>query len=198
MFKQSVNIVNFLELYNVLNEIKHIFTFNIVHFESSKNFIESSESKILEDKSSIIIINDINCDLTSNIFINKDIIIRLDELPIKIEKLIDQINTKLIQQKYNFQSKLSVKEYILNINSRAITKKDIQLKLTQREIDIILFLVGKKIPQSVATLQNEVWGYASDLETHTVETHVYRLRKKIKNTFNDEKFIVSHNDGYLI
>ena len=117
---------------------------------------------------------------------------------IKIEKLIDQINTKLIQQKYNFQSKLSVKEYILNINSRAITKKDIQLKLTQREIDIILFLVGKKIPQSVATLQNEVWGYASDLETHTVETHVYRLRKKIKNTFNDEKFIVSHNDGYLI
>ena len=162
MFKQSVNIVNFLELYNVLNEIKHIFTFNIVHFESSKNFIESSESKILEDKSSIIIINDINCDLTSNIFINKDIIIRLDELPIKIEKLIDQINTKLIQQKYNFQSKLSVKEYILNINSRAITKKDIQLKLTQREIDIILFLVGKKIPQSVATLQNEVWGYASD------------------------------------
>ena len=104
----------------------------------------------------------------------------------------------MIQQKYNFQSKLSVKEYILNINSRAITKKDIQLKLTQREIDIILFLVGKKIPQSVATLQNEVWGYASDLETHTVETHVYRLRKKIKNTFNDDKFIVSHNDGYLI
>jgi hypothetical protein len=197
MFKQSVNIINFVELYNILNEIKHIFTFNVIHFTSSKNFIDTSSLSDVENKSAVIVTNNLNNDLTLNINVNKNIII-LDQLPIKIEKLIDQINTKLIQQKYNFQSNLIVKEYILNINSRSITKNNIQLKLTQREIDIILFLVEKKKPQSVAILQNVVWGYTSNLETHTVETHIYRLRNKIKNKFNDDKFIVSHNDGYLI
>ena len=70
--------------------------------------------------------------------------------------------------------------------------------MTEREIDIILFLNEKKQPQSVNELQKKVWGYSFDLETHTVETHIYRLRKKIKDKFEDEKFIISHDKGYLI
>jgi len=72
------------------------------------------------------------------------------------------------------------------------------LKLTEREIDIILFLKEKESPQSVNNLQNEVWNYSSTLETHTVETHIYRLRKKFKNCFNDEDFISSSKEGYKI
>ena len=72
------------------------------------------------------------------------------------------------------------------------------MKLTEREIDIILFLNQNKTPQSVDTLQNKVWGHLFDLETHTVETHIYRLRKKIKEKFNDINFIISHDDGYVI
>ncbi|MDB4233014.1 winged helix-turn-helix domain-containing protein, partial [Candidatus Pelagibacter sp.] len=113
-------------------------------------------------------------------------------------KLFDKINTQLIKQKYNFQSNFQIKNYTLNLNSRIITYKKTQLKLTEKEIDIILFLKEQKLPQSINKLQHVVWGYAFNLETHTVETHIYRLRKKIKDKFNDEKFIVSHEEGYLI
>ena len=82
--------------------------------------------------------------------------------------------------------------------SRTISKKDKELKLTQREIEVILFLRKNKQPINVNTLQKEVWGYSEDLETHTVETHIYRLRKKLKNIFDDDNFIESLKDGYLI
>tara|TARA_Y100001970_G_C13963476_1_gene714384 strand:+ start:521 stop:739 length:219 start_codon:yes stop_codon:yes gene_type:complete len=72
------------------------------------------------------------------------------------------------------------------------------LKLTEREMDIILFLVENKEAKKIVDLQNKVWGYSSELETHTVETHIYRLRKKISDTFNDKKFIISSDEGYFI
>ena len=93
---------------------------------------------------------------------------------------------------------MTISKYIINLNSRTITKDSKQLKLTEKEIDIILFLNENKKPQSIEKLQNEVWGYSPDLETHTVETHVYRLRKKIKNSFSDSEFILSCDDGYMI
>ena len=136
--------------------------------------------------------------LMSNSKININNILVMDTWPIKIEKLIDVINTQLIKQKYNFHSKLDIKNYTLNFNSRIISNKTKELKLTEREIDIILFLKDQSIPQSVSMMQNKVWGYSSDLETHTVETHIYRLRKKIKDKFNDENFIISEEEGYKI
>jgi len=72
------------------------------------------------------------------------------------------------------------------------------LKLTEREMEIILFLNDCKTPQKINDLQNKVWSYSSELETHTVETHIYRLRKKINDNFNDEKFILSLKKGYQI
>ena len=72
------------------------------------------------------------------------------------------------------------------------------MKLTEKEVDTILFLHNKKIPQSIKTLLLEVWGYLDDVETHTVETHIHRLRKKIKDQFNDDSFIISHDEGYKI
>ena len=72
------------------------------------------------------------------------------------------------------------------------------MKLTEKEVETILFLHNKKTPQSIKTLLLEVWGYLNDVETHTVETHIHRLRKKIKNQFNDDNFIISHDEGYSI
>ena len=72
------------------------------------------------------------------------------------------------------------------------------LKLTEKEIEIILYLTEKKTKHGVADLQKNIWGYSQDMETHTVETHIYRLRKKISNKFNDENFILSHKNGYFI
>jgi DNA-binding response OmpR family regulator len=156
------------------------------------------ESNNIECINSTIIVNKKNQLLLSNNKINNNNILVLNKLPLKIEKIFDEINIQLIKQKYNFHSKLNIKDYTLNFNTRIISNQKKELKLTEREIDIILFLKNKNTPQSVSTLQNKVWGYSFDLETHTVETHIYRLRKKIKDKFNDENFIISEDEGYQI
>ena len=139
-----------------------------------------------------------NHSLFSNTQINKNNILVFDVLPIKIEKILDGINTQLIRQKYNFQSKFQINSYTLNLNSRILSNRISELRLTEKEIDIIIFLKKNDTPQSVNNLQNEVWGYSFALETHTVETHIYRLRKKIKDQFNDDNFIISCDGGYKI
>jgi hypothetical protein len=193
MSKSVVNIVDFTALYNVLFEVKEFLNFEVVNYENVNIFLE----KIQKDesiKNSIII--------SRNILSHKDLnqknIINLEDKPINFISLIDKINTNLLKLKYNFQSKIEIKDYILNLNSRVISSKKNELKLTEREIDIILFLNEKKSPQNINTLQKEVWGHSADLETHTVETHIYRLRKKITNQFNDENFIISEKEGYFI
>ena len=118
--------------------------------------------------------------------------------PVDIYNLIEKINIQLIKYKYNFQSKIKVKNYSLDLNSRIISKGDNILKLTEREMDIIIFLNESNLPQKINALQNQVWGYSSELETHTVETHVYRLRKKIYDNFKDQYFIISTDTGYFI
>ena len=86
----------------------------------------------------------------------------------------------------------------MDLNSKFFSKNNISLKLTEKEIEIILYLNEAKTKHDVADLQKNIWGYSADMETHTVETHIYRLRKKISNKFNDENFILSHKNGYFI
>ena len=198
MSKQLVNIVEFSKLYNILSEIKNLFIFNIYNYDDSKDFVKQIELDNTECINSAVILQNKKSLLPSNPKIIQANILILDELPVKIEKILDKINSQLIKQRYNFQSKLNIKEYILNLNSRTISKKNLELKLTEREIDIILFLNENKKPQSINNLQNNVWDYSFGLETHTVETHIYRLRKKIKGKFSDENFIISYEQGYKI
>ena len=198
MFKQSVSLVEFSKLYNILYESNDLFSFNIFNYQNSKEFLKEIESNNDECINSTIIVDKKDHVLMSNNKININNILVMDTWPLKIEKLLDKINTQLIKQKYNFHSKLNIKNYALNFNSRIISNKMKELKLTEREIDIILFLKDNSNPQSVSMLQNKVWGYSSDLETHTVETHIYRLRKKIKDKFDDENFIISEDAGYKI
>ena len=198
MINQFVSIVEFPLLYNILKEIEDLFNFNINNYNNSSDFIKEVDKNNTECLNSIIILEKKNNLLSSHIQINESAIVIIDSLPLKIEKFIDIINTQLIKQKYNFQSKLNIKNYILNLNSRTISSPNKELKLTEKEVDIIMFINESKIPQSINVLQNKVWGHSFKLETHTVETHIYRLRKKIKDQFNDDNFITSHDAGYLI
>ena len=93
---------------------------------------------------------------------------------------------------------MNVKNYIIDLNSREIKIKNIKLKLTEKEINTITYLSNSNKPVSIDELQEKVWSYQSDIETHTVETHIYRLRKKILNTFSDNQFIISKKNGYQI
>ena len=96
-----------------------------------------------------------------------------------LNKLIEVINIKLIKLKFNHQSKIIIKGYELNLNSKFFSKDNLNLRLTEKEIEIILYLNETKTKRAVSDLQKNIWGYSPDMETHTVETHIYRLRKKI-------------------
>ena len=193
MVRQSIHIINFNVLYKILYEIKSNFNFNILNYNTEDDFLNQNS---FDSKNSLIITNP-NKKILNN-SIDDRMIIKIVELPIKLNNLIENINIQLIKQRYNYQSKILVKKYSINLNSRIISNKTKNLKLTEKEIDIVLFLYETKKPQKVNQLQSKIWQYSNELETHTVETHIYRLRKKIKETFNDNDFIISHEEGYLI
>jgi len=200
MTKQFINIVEIPILHDILHEIKNLFSFKILNFVNTHNFLKDINKESFETGNSITITisKKSNQQLLLNKEINTNFLILLESKPIKINELIDKINILFIKKKYDSQSQLKIKNFILNINSRIISYKGNELKLTEKEIDIILFLNENEAPQPVISLQNKVWKYSNSLETHTVETHIYRLRKKIKNTFNDDSFILSLKEGYKI
>ena len=119
-------------------------------------------------------------------------------LPINISKLTENINIEFLKLQFNNQSEVKINNYIINLNSREILINNTKLKLTEKEINTITYLSKSNKPVSINELQEKVWSYQSNIETHTVETHIYRLRKKILNTFSDDEFIVSKKNGYQI
>ena len=197
MLSQKLYVFNIPELDKIINEIKDYYNYEANNFVKKSDLVETIEKdkKILEN--SVIIVKQSDFSQIKNI-IDANRINCITKVPIKIVDLMDQINTKLIQQNYLAQSNVSINNYTLNINSRVLKKKDCELILTEREIDIIVFLKNEKKPAKVGVLQKKVWRYGGDLETHTVETHIYRLRKKIKDVFNDDNFIKSKKNGYII
>ena len=197
MSKHVVNFVQLTVLHNILNEIKNLLSFDIQNYPTEEEFLKDLNKNNSLSKSTIITNSNIRFK-SASVNIDKRNILVFDNFPIQLNKLIDKINIQLIKQKYDYQSKIRIKDYNLNFNSRIISKNSNELKLTEREIDIILFLKNQTEPKTIDILQNEIWHYSSDLETHTVETHIYRLRKKIKDQFNDQNFILSYKDGYSI
>ena len=214
MIKQNINIVGMPILYNILEEIKENLSFKIENFTKLDDFLNFFNKDKSENKNFFIIttisnkdffINKIKlekknifflCHKNSKVDINHNY--NVFKYPINIYNLIEKINIQLIKYKYSFQSKIRVKNYSLDLNSRTISIEHKSLKLTEREMEIILFLNDCKTPQKINDLQNKVWSYSSGLETHTVETHIYRLRKKISDNFQDENFIISTDNGYFI
>ena len=197
MLSHKLHILNIPELDKIITEIKDYFNYEVNYFNEKKDLIKkiNEDKKFLEN--SIILINHKDLLSLKNKTDDKKIYC-ITKFPIKISNLIDQLNARLIQQNYSTQSNINIKKYLLDTNSRILKKTNKELKLTEREIDTIIFLKNKNKPVKVNVLQKEVWKYGEDLETHTVETHIYRLRKKIKDTFDDDSFIQSKKDGYIL
>ena len=178
---QKVFIVNFNSLYEILDEIKENLSFKIVKLENEIDLINNSDLDIMDF-----------------LIISKENILNLNDLPLILTKLLQLVNIRLMKLKFNHQSKITINGYELNINSKFFSKNDLKLKLTEKEIEIILYLYNTKTKHDVADLQKHIWHYSVNMETHTVETHIYRLRKKISDLFKDENFILSHKNGYFI
>ena len=192
---QNVFIINFNLLYEILVEIKENLSFKIIKIESEEDF----EKKLDLDRLDHLVISQIDHKfLLNNNNITDKNLLGFTDFPLPLKKLLELINIKLIKLKFNQQSKITINGYELNLNSKFFSKNNLKLKLTEKEIEIILYLNDKKIKHDVEDLQKNIWGYSADLETHTVETHIYRLRKKISDLFKDEKFILTNKNGYFI
>jgi len=194
MISQNVFIVNYNSLYEILDEIKENLSFKITKFENEDDF---RKNKNFDEKNILIISNSKNKLIVNQNISEKNLLI-FNILPLAINKIIELINLKLIKLKFNNQSKINIKNYELNLNSKFFSKEGLSIKLTEKEIEIILYLYQNKTKHNVMDLQKNIWHYSSDMETHTVETHVYRLRKKISDRFKDENFILSEKNGYFI
>ena len=179
-------IYKFITLYDILEELSLDLNYNISLIED-----ENSLNQETKNYNNFLVVSKKKYLNISNQFV-------LENKPIKILKLIEKINIEFLKIKFNSQSQVKVKNYIIDLNSREILIKDIKLKLTEKEINTITYLSNANKPVNIEELQKMVWTYQSDIETHTVETHIYRLRKKILNTFNDNEFIISKKNGYQI
>ena len=210
---QILGIVGIRALYNILEEFKDYLSFQIVNYDEKNEFIKFINQKKTDNSNLLILTKITNKDFffkktdfeKKNIFFlspkeqgELNLGSKILKYPIEISILIEKINIQLIKQNYNYQSKINLGKYYLDLNSRIILDGSNKLKLTEKEMEIILFLHKNKNPQKINILQKYVWRYSSELETHTVETHIYRLRKKMNDNFQDDNFIISTEDGYLI
>ena len=183
---QNLIIYQFNTLYEILKELDNYLNFKVVIVKNEnvlKEEIKVSTKYIIVTKKKLQ-------DIENQII--------LEKFPIKINKLIEKLNIQFLKQQFSDQSEINIKNYSVNLNSREMSFNKIKLKLTEKEVNTIVYLSKIDKPIAVEELEAEVWGYQSNIETHTVETHIYRLRKKILKTFNDKNFINSKKNGYQI
>jgi DNA-binding winged helix-turn-helix (wHTH) protein len=183
---QNLIIYKFIPLFDILEELSLDLNFKISLIED-ENFLNQE----IKNYNNYLVVSKKKYPNVINQFV-------LENKPIKILKLIEKINIEFLKIKFNSQSHVKVKKYTIDQNSREMLIQDIKLKLTEKEINTIKYLSNSNQPVGIDELQKKVWSYQSDIETHTVETHIYRLRKKFLNTFNDNEFIVSKKNGYQI
>ena len=191
---QNVFIINLELLYEILDEIKENLYFKVIKLENEENFKKNNDWNI----KNCLIISTNNSKLLKDDKISDKNFLNFDDLPLSLKKILEKINIKLIKLKFNHQSRIIIKDYELNLNSKFFSKDNLNLKLTEKEIEIILYLNDSKVKHNVADLQKNIWGHVANIESHTVETHIHRLRKKISDLFKDKNFILSDKSGYFI
>jgi len=167
-------------LIEILEEIKEYLNFEIIPFDEIKNNLEKLDDFIIVSlkKSEIKNYNLIN-------------------VPSKIDKILEQINVFFLGKNFNNQSNIMVGKYNLDLNSRKISFNGIILDLTEKETKLIMYIMRNN-SVSLKDLQKKVWQHSSELETHTVETHIYRLRKKFLEKFKEDNLIKFDKKGYYI
>ena len=186
MSLQYLIIYKFNSLYSILEELELDFNFNVISVVNANSLYE----KVKNLENYLIISNKKYSDIRDQLIIDKS--------PINIFKLLEKINIEFLKLQYNSQSEMQINTYKIDLNSRVMLKNNNKLKLTEKEIYTITYLSKSNKPVNIDELQKKVWRYQSDIETHTVETHIYRLRKKILDAFNDNEFIISKKNGYQI
>jgi DNA-binding response OmpR family regulator len=193
------NIINEIEFSNILNS-KDQLNHNDNKISVKILFVENL--KVKEVKSLLLQNEPIILFLSRKDYIKKNNLNLLDfhvslELPIEILSLKEILN--ILITKYNFfkKSKILIRDYEIDSNERSIIKEKIKVKLTEKELELILVLNNKN-GLNKSFLLKSIWKHSIDLDTHAFETHLHRLRKKMNKYFNDNNFIVEKNSLYYL
>ena len=176
----------FLKFNPLLNDLnnKHdiiLFHEDAIKDKSQKLFIINSDSiKICASKKKELLVN-----YDTNL-----------QLPTCLKEINTTVENIAAKSKFSKNSSIEIKKYILNKNEKKLSKLNKYVVLTEKEIQLLELLLSKREPISKDNILSKVWNYSADADTHTVETHIYRLRKKINDKFMDEKFILNNKKGY--
>ena len=203
----TINLIGQSVLEEVLREnLKHI-NFEIKSFKKFNEIIQDSKVK----NSSILVASLKDYDLFINSKLNIPVLFlnfgskknyttsaEVINCPFQLNNFVERINVIFLKNKFLNNSNLNILNYEINLNSKEILRDGQKLKLTEREINFILFLKNSSSPQNIKSILKSVWQYSPNLETHTVETHVHRLRKKFFSHFKDDNFIKINKKGYFI
>lgn len=183
MINNNLVIYRIPALYEILSELESKLNFNLIYVAQEK------ELKNL-DLFNYLIVSNTNIPVISNQLILN--------YPLKISKLLEKINIKFLKFQTKENSSIFIGNYEINLNSRMLRLESYVVNLTEKEINLIMFLNKSDNPVKASKIQFEVWNYSSNLETHTVETHIHRLRKKILKIFSKKDFILSNKNGYYL
>ena len=183
MIKQNLSIYSIPILHEILKELENEIDYNVMEISSESQFKnkELSHCLILTEKKNNKFDNTISIDF-----------------PIKLSKLIEKINIQFIKLRTKEKSNITIGKFSIDLNSRLLSLNSNSISLTEKEVDLIIFLSNSKKSISINNLQEKVWGYKNQVETHTVETHIHRLRKKISKEFKKDDFILSDKIGYFL
>ena len=184
---------------STLNELRPFLKFN--HFTSAPNTgydIILFHDEVLKDKKikNLIDKSDFLKVCVSN---NKKQISKCDaivQLPTTLKEINNTLENIFAKKKFVKNSSIKVKNYLLDKNEKKLIKNSNSIILTEKEVQLIELLLNNAKPLSKDDILSSVWNYSADADTHTVETHIYRLRKKINQKFMDEEFILNSKDGY--
>ena len=154
--------------------------------------VGDSLEKLLKDSKKIKIL------VSNKIDKKKDQFNEIISLPLKISDLNQIVENAVTKKNFNKNSSILIKQYKLDKNEKKLIKNKNYILLTEKEIQLLELFLDNKKPISKNIILKEVWKYSTSADTHTVETHIYRLRKKIKSKFSDENFILNNKDGYLL
>ena len=184
---------------STLNELKPFLKFN--HFISAPSAsydIILFHDEILKDKKIKNIINKsdflkVCLSTQKNQALKCDAII---QLPTTLNEINNTLENIFAKKKFIKNSSIKVKSYLLNKNTKKLIKNNNSIILTEKEIQLIELLLNDNSPLSKNDILSSVWNYSAEADTHTVETHIYRLRKKINDEFMDDEFILNSKDGY--
>jgi len=201
MHKLNVLILGSTTFVSTLNELKSFLKFNpllnnintapsVILFHTDA-LMDKNQKKYIEDQNLIKICVGKKKDLKDNFDENL-------ELPATIKEINAIVENTSAKKRFSKNSSIEIKNYLLNKNEKRLSKSNDFIILTEKEVHLLELFLKNKNPMSKDKILSLVWNYSSDADTHTVETHIYRLRKKITAKFKDENFIINNKDGYSL